>query len=165
MPVSPELPGKGKRKISIIIISAILLLLAILLIVIVAGKKLTIPQIMVPTPTLIPTISSRPPSPTVIIPTSNNPFMELTLQKGKAIPIPGSDITIEYIGASIPNSKCFDCIETTDIALTKKTIKKTLHFSCGGIAGKCEATLTGFDYEITLENTSETTALVKVRKQ
>lgn len=163
-PVSTAPPGRGKRKITFIIIGVTLLLLVALFFVLVLSKKLTIPSVIVSTPTVVPSVTIQP-LPTGIIPTSTNPIVELTLVKGKEVAIPNTDMTILYVGPSAPNPKCVDCSTTTDILLRRAKNEQKLSYVCGGIAGTCADTLVGFGYSVMLGKVTETTVQVKIQKQ
>ncbi len=158
--VLPQDSPKSRKPPAIIIGCIIFILVIILAVAFLFGsangfssKKLK------PTPSVnIPTITNVP-SPTI------NPFIELTLEKGKTVAIPNSDVTIQYIGASIPNPKCFDCESTTDLILTRKDVQNKLNFTCGGIAGKCTETLSGFALDIVLGEITDKTVNVKIKKK
>lgn len=158
-------PPQGKSKKPIVILAVLVLLIIVVATVFFVfykkGNKSTsdivpTPTRSIPFPTSIPTLIPTVPADTAI---------RLNLIKGKVMQIPTTDVTIEYIGASLPNPKCFDCISTTDIALIKKDIKKILSYSCGGIAGKCTDKIIEYKMEVTLENTTDTTAQVIIKKQ
>ena len=157
------IPYQGKSKKSVIIAAIVVFILLIIITTAVVlyrkeGKSNSIP---IPTPSTAVGIPVKTPIPTVPTDTS----IRLNLEKEKVVKIPTTDITIEYIGASLPNPKCFDCISTTDIALIKNSIRKILSYSCGGIAGKCTDKITEYDMEVTLENSTDTAAQVKIKKQ
>lgn len=110
------------------------------------------PGMKAPVITPVPTIPSAIP-------------IKMSLTKGKIVTVPTTNVTIEYIGAVLPNPKCFDCISTTDLALVKDDIRKILSYSCGGIAGKCTDKVSEYGLEVTLENSTDSTAQVSIKKQ
>ena len=160
-PTPPVKPKKSYKRIGFIILGVTIVLLIIfsMLFFLKYNNKKSV-NVVAPTP--------KPSSP-IVKPTAqvtpSNTLIELTLIKGKVIPIPSSDVSIEYIGGSIPNPKCFDCIATTDILLIRKDIQKKLSYSCGGIAGQCISKNTELNLEVTLVNATEAAAQVTIKKQ
>lgn len=116
------------------------------------------------TPTVTPGVKAPVITPVPTIPSSTTPI-KMNLIKGKIVTVPTTNVTIEYIGAVLPNPKCFDCITTTDLALVKDDIRKILSYSCGGIAGKCTDKVSEYGLEVTLENSADSTAQVSIKKQ
>ncbi len=151
----PTKQGKSKKTILIFVVAIIILIILLGSFVVFSNNGNSIPAvtpgIKTPVITPVPTI----PSATAI---------KMTLTKGKVVTIPTTDITIEYVGSTLPNPKCFDCVSSTDIVVVKNDIRKILSYSCGGIAGKCIDSYKEFDIEILLENATETTASVKITK-
>ena len=160
VPPQAPIPVQKKSKMLIIIITVvfILILIAGAAFVLLRKKEVTTPVdtitptpvVSVPSVTLVPTVDSG---------------IEMTLEKGKAVVIPTTIIQIQYIGANVPNPNCMDCSATTNITLQQAGVVKTLNFLCGGLVGKCTDKLTEFGYEVNLQNASETTAKVKIKKQ
>jgi hypothetical protein len=154
-PFDPTKQGKSKKSILIAIFALIILIIILASFIVYNNNGNPIPTvtpgIKTPVITPVPTIPSATP-------------IKMTLTKGKVVTIPTTDITIEYVGSTLPNPKCFDCVSSTDIAVVKNDIRKILSYSCGGIAGKCIDSYKEFDIEILLENATETTASVKITK-
>ena len=115
-------------------------------------------------PTVTPGVKAPVITPVPTISSSTAPI-KMSLIKGKVVTVPTTSVTIEYVGAILPDSKCFDCIATTDIALVKDDIRKILSYSCGGIAGKCTDKIIEYGLEVTLENSTDSTAQVSIKKQ
>lgn len=114
---------------------------------------------LTPTPYIPNTRVTENPVPTI------QGTIQLTLEKGKQITIPNSDVKILYVGSDLPNPNCMDCSTTTDVTLEQKNVEKKLQYLCGGIAGSCTDKLNGFGLQIELENATETTARVKIIEQ
>ena len=155
-PFNPTQQGNSK-KIIFVAIAALIILIIIFGSFFVFNNNSNViptvtPGVKAPIITPIPTIQSEAP-------------IKMNLTKGKIVTIPTTNVTIEYIGAVLPNPKCFDCITTTDLALVKDDIRKILSYSCGGIAGKCTDKIVEHGLEVFLENSTDSTAQVSITKQ
>ncbi|MDO8270112.1 MAG: hypothetical protein Q7T54_05600 [Candidatus Levybacteria bacterium] len=157
-----QVPPRSKKPIIVVAVIIVVILLIVFAAVFFVIPKNNSQISNIPTPTLVaPTLSATgaPISPSI------SAAIELTLEKGRQIDIPNSDVKILYVGADIPNPNCIDCSTTTDISLEQKGIEKKLQYLCGGIAGACTDKLVGFGFQIELVNANETSATVKILKQ
>lgn len=154
-PFDPTKQGKSKKTILIFVV-------AIIILIIILGSYVVYSNNGNPIPTVTPGIKTPVITPVPTIPSATP--IKMTLIKGKVVAIPTTSVTIEYIGASLPNPKCFDCISTTDIAVIKDNIRKILSYSCGGIAGQCVSSNKEFDIEVTLDSANDATAQVTIKK-
>ena len=156
----PVLVDNSRQKRLLIIIGLIIVVAIILfggIVLFMRSNQTSQVNSVTPTPSIN--------SPTITLVPTKVPTIDMTLEKGKVQTIPGTTITIEYLGANIPNPNCADCSSTTNILLQKGGVDKTLNFLCGGIAGKCLDKLSEFDYEVTLTSGTETTAKVSIKQQ
>ncbi len=155
VPFDPTKQGKSKIIIWLIVVSIVLIMIIGAFFVFTNNSNVV--------PTVTPGVKTTVITPVPTIPSAAP--IKMTLTKGKIVTIPTTNITIEYVGASLPNPKCFDCITTTDLALVKDDIRKILSYSCGGIAGICTDKIVEHGLEVSLENSTDSTAQVSITKQ